>query len=151
MPSVAVAVEDPRQDDVRALLAAEDAYINALYVPEENHLLDAEALAAPDVDFFVARREGVAVGCGALVRKEGYCEIKRMFVSEMARGEGIGRALLQRLESQAARAGIACLRLETGIYQPEAIGLYRSFGYREIDPFGDYPSSDVSLFMEKRL
>ena len=147
----AIAAESPLQDDVGRLLAAEDAFIQSLYAPDDNHLLDATALADASVTFFVARRVGVAVGCGALVRKDGFGEIKRMFVDASARGQGIGARLLAHIERAARDAGLDCLRLETGIYQPEAIALYRSRGFREIGPFAGYPPSEVSLFMEKRL
>jgi putative acetyltransferase len=43
------------------------------------------------------------------------------------------------------------LRLETGVFQTEAIGLYQSFGFRRIPPFGPYFEDPVSLCMEKRL
>jgi putative acetyltransferase len=46
---------------------------------------------------------------------------------------------------------LACLRLETGIHQAEAIALYATHGFREIGPFGDYKLDPLSLFMEKRL
>ncbi len=49
------------------------------------------------------------------------------------------------------RRGFVAVRLETGIYQPEAIGLYRKYGYVEIEPFGSYLPDPLSLFMEKRL
>jgi putative acetyltransferase len=55
------------------------------------------------------------------------------------------------VEAEARREGLECLRLETGIHQPEALGLYRSAGYREREPFGDYARDPLSVFMEKRL
>ena len=41
------------------------------------------------------------------------------------------------------------LRLETGVLQPEALGLYRKLGYRERGPFGAYAADPLSVFMEK--
>ena len=84
-------------------------------------------------------------------RKAGYGEIKRMFVADAARGHGIGRRLLAAIESEARNFGLSVLRLETGIRQPAAIGLYRSCGYREVAPFGDYGPDPLSVFMEKTL
>jgi putative acetyltransferase len=145
-------IESPRQADVERLLAALDAYQSALYPPESNHLLDVAALAAPSVRFFVARREGRALGCGALrIDAAGYGELKRMFVSPEARGYRLGRLLLDRIEEEARREGLACLRLETGIHQPEALGLYRSAGYVEREAFGEYRPDPLSVFMEKSL
>jgi hypothetical protein len=55
------------------------------------------------------------------------------------------------LEGEARATQLACIRLETGIHQPEALGLYRSAGYRDCGPFGGYPSDSLSVFMEKTL
>ena len=55
-------------------------------------------------------------------------------------------------EDEARAAGMTVARLETGIHQPEAIGLYRKLGYALREAFGDYPTDDPnSVFMEKRL
>ena len=55
------------------------------------------------------------------------------------------------IESEIVEQGIQCARLEMGIYQPEADALYRSLGYREIPPFGDYLVDPLSQFLEKSL
>lgn len=152
MSSITLEIESPRQADVERLLEALDAYQSALYPAESNHFLDLEALAAPDVRFFVARRSGVALGCAALrIDAAGYGELKRMFVRPEARGLKLGRRLLDRIEEEARRARLGCLRLETGIHQPEALGLYRTAGYAERDAFGEYEPDPLSVFMEKIL
>jgi putative acetyltransferase len=149
--NVTIAVERPDGPDVLPLLAAGDAYSASLYPPESNHMLGVAALLEPAVTFFVARLEGRAVGCGALVRRDGYGEIKRMFVAETARGRGIARSLLQTIEAAAGADGLPVLRLETGTRQPEAQRLYRSSGFRDIPPFGAYEADPYSVFMEKAL
>lgn len=150
--SVDIQVENPNQPEVIALLEASDAYMAQLYPAESNHLLDVRSLSRPEVTFLVARIDGRAMGCGALVASaHGWAELKRMFVSPAARGNHIGRRLLQQLEAAAAQHGVATLRLETGTQQPEALALYRSAGFSEIGPFGDYRPDPLSLFMEKRL
>ena len=129
-----------------------DAYLGALYPAESNHLLDIESLARPDVRFLVARRNGEAVGCIALrVDSAGYGEVKRLYVSPRARGLGLGRRLLAELEDQARREHVPLLRLETGIHQPEALGLFRGAGFRETLAFGAYAPDPLSVFMEKTL
>ncbi len=134
------------------LLAALDAYLESLYPPESNHILDIETLCAPNIRFFVARRRGEAVGCGALrIDSAGYGEVKRMFVRPEARGRKLGRAILMRIEGQASREGLKWVRLETGIHQVEALALYRRVGYAERGPFGEYASDPLSHFMEKRI
>jgi putative acetyltransferase len=155
-PVFALAPESPRQDAVIRLLAALDAYQSALYPAESNHFLDLDALAAPNVRFFVARLDGEAVGCGALrihhyTETGGYGELKRMYVAPAARGHRIARRILERIEAEARAAGLACLRLETGIHQPEALTLYRSAGYAERGAFGAYAPEPLSVFMEKIL
>ena len=69
---------------------------------------------------------------------EGDAEIKRMYVVPVVRGRGLSRLLLVELERRAVAADRRRLVLETGIRQPEAIGLYRSSGYSEIPRFGVY-------------
>lgn len=150
MPNVTIAQESPRQDEVVRLVAELDAYLGELYPAESNNLLDIEALAAPDIRFFVARRSGAIVGCGAVrLDPDGYAEIKRMYVHPNARGAQIGRRLLERIEDEARAAGRTVLRLETGIHQAEALALYRKLGFRERGPFGSYRPDPVSVFMEK--
>jgi putative acetyltransferase len=58
---------------------------------------------------------------------------------------------MEALEREAASLGVTLMQLETGIKQPEAIALYRKFGYAERGPFGNYQPDPLSLFMEKRL
>lgn len=152
MTDIAVAPESPRQADVARLIEALDAYQAALYPAESNHLVPIDALAAPDVRFFVARRAGEPLGCAALrIDAAGYGEVKRMFVVPRARGLSLGRRLLERIELEARRERLSCLRLETGVRQPEALGLYRSVGFAERGPFGDYGPDPLSVFMEKPL
>jgi putative acetyltransferase len=144
--------ETPDQPEVVAMLERLDAYCAALYPAESNHLMDVAALLQDGVLFLVARDiDGSAVGCAALVNRGGYGEVKRMFVDEPRRGLGTGRQLLEHLALFAAMAGMRELRLETGIHQPEAIGLYERFGFTRCEPFGQYQSDPLSIFMEKRL
>lgn len=134
------------------MLARLDAYCAALYPAESNHLLDIASLLQGDVLFLVARDvDGAAVGCAALVNKQEYGEVKRMFVDEQRRGLGTGRKLLEHLVMFARMSGLSVLRLETGIHQPEAIGLYERLGFERRAPFGDYREDPLSLFMELRL
>ena len=152
MTEIMVGLESPRQGDVMRLIEALDAYQSGLYPPESNHFLDLDALAGPSARFFVARRDGHALGCAALlIDPAGWGELKRMFVSPEARGLKLGRRLLERIEEEGRREGLRWLRLETGIRQPEALGLYRSAGYVERAAFGAYEPDPLSVFMEKSL
>ena len=129
-----IAIEDPGQEAVVALIRQSDAYMAALYPAESNHLLDVESLKEPDIRFFVARRGEAVVGCAALRLEDGYAELKRMFVDPQARGLRIGQALLEGIERFALSEGVDRICLETGGRQPEALGLYRKSGYREATP-----------------
>lgn len=150
--AVTVLRESPRQPDVVRLVEALDAYMRALYPAESNHLLSIEELCAPNIRFFVARIERKALGCGGLrLDPSGYGEVKRMYVDPSARGQKMGQTILMRIEEEARSAQLTRVRLETGIRQPEALGLYRSAGYRDIAPFGDYQPDVLSVFMEKTL
>lgn len=146
-----IRIENPDQPEIHALLSASDAYHAALYPAESNHLVDIASLQGAETTFLVARVDGAVRGIGAVMRQQGYAEIKRMFVDPRARGLKLGRRLLVALEDNARLAGMPSLRLETGIRQPEAIALYRAAGFREIGPFGNYRSDPNSLFMEKTL
>jgi putative acetyltransferase len=147
-----IAIEDPDQREIAAMLAEADAWYNAAYPPEHNHLLDIASLKQPGVTFHVARIDGKVVAFGALVPQQGgWGEVKRMYVDPGARSRGLGRMILAALEAEARRLGLSCLRLETGIKQDPAIALYVSAGFREIGPFAPYTTDPFSRFFEKRL
>ena len=87
---------------------------------------------------------------------DGYAEVKRMYTREAARGRGVGKALLGRIEREARDASKPMLRLETGTLQAEAMGLYERCGFRGCGPFGHYAELPphriaTSLFYEKPL
>ena len=135
---------------VPELFAAADAYGLSIYPPENYHALDVREFERDDVLLFVARSDaGEAIGMAALNMPT--AELKRMFVSETARGLGVGRALLEAVESAALERGIPTLRLETGEPQAAAIALYERAGYRRIPPFGEYVDDPTSVCMEKSL
>jgi putative acetyltransferase len=150
--NVDIRLEDPRQPDVQALLSQSDDYFRALYPAESNHLVSADVLGTHRALFLTARRNGELLGSAALlVIAPGHAEMKRMFVRAEARGIGLGRRLLNALEEVARHRRITRISLETGIKQPEAIGLFRASGYQDCPPFGDYKDDPLSLFMTKRL
>jgi DNA-binding MarR family transcriptional regulator len=68
--------------------------------------------------------------------------IKRMWVAPTVRGLGVGRRLLAALEDRAAAGGAHTIRLETNRALAEAIALYRSTGYQEVEPFNDESYAD---------
>ena len=147
-----IALERPDRPDVVNLVDELDAYQKPLYPPESHHGIDIEALGQPGVLFAVVRSaEGAAIGCGAVVLGPAYGELKRMFVRPQHRGQGVARALLAFLEASAIAKGCTRLMLETGVSQPEALGLYERAGYVRRGPFGDYVDDPLSVFMQKHV
>ena len=143
---------DPRQPENRALIELLDNYMLALYPAESTHRIDLATLASETARFYSALLNTTVVGCGGILLASGYAEIKRIFVSPQARGLGIGRRLLTTLETEARSLGFDLLRLETGIYPPEALALFDAVGFTPCSRFGDYPPDDPnSIFMEKRV
>jgi putative acetyltransferase len=142
--------------ELRELIGELDDVLNAAYEPHQRHGLAIAQLFEPHVRFFIARLDGAAVACGGVALFDGYAEVKRMYTRPAARGRGVAKTLLRRLEDEARASGKTTLRLETGHYQAEAVGLYRRAGFISCGPFGHYaqmPARDIetSLFFEKAL
>jgi putative acetyltransferase len=135
------------------LIAELNAELSRDYKPEERfHSLAAEEVADGAGAFVVAWLDGVPVGCGAVrLLSPDRAELKRMYVRPPYRRHGLARPILNTLEDRAAALGAQTVVLETGIYQPAAIGLYESSGYAKIPRFGPYVASPTSVCYEKRL
>jgi putative acetyltransferase len=143
-------------DEIRRLVAELDRALAGPYLPDQRHALSLDQLFESNVRFFVARVDGVAVGCGGVAFYEDFAEVKRMFTQPTARRQGVARAMLRQLEGEAKRAGYSTLRLETGRYQAEAIEFYERAGFEERDAFGDYlglsaQAIETSVFFEKSI
>jgi putative acetyltransferase len=143
-------------DDVRALIYELDSGLAVAYRPEQLHGLTLRSLFEPHMQFFIARLGDAAVGCGGVALFEEFGEVKRMYVREAVRGEGVAQALLAHIEDVTRSAGLRTLRLETGVRQPAALRLYERAGFRPCAAFGPYLSMTPaaiknSLFYEKDL
>jgi GNAT superfamily N-acetyltransferase len=111
---------------------------------------DAADMIAPRGTFLVAMSDGLPIGCVGLKGDGGVsAEVKRLWVAPSARGLGLGRRLMESVESAARDIAIQVLRLDTNSALPEAGLLYRTSGWTEIDRFNDDPYPD--LFFEKRF
>ena len=150
--SAVITRERPDTPDAINLITELDAYLEAHYPPESRHGFSVDRLLAEDVAFFLLRSGGAPAGCGGikLVGSE-YGEIKRMYVRPRFRGSGFAKSLLAHLADYARTHDIPLLRLETGIHQTEAIGLYERWGFHRIPPFGPYTDDPLSRCYEKRL
>jgi ribosomal protein S18 acetylase RimI-like enzyme len=97
-----------------------------------------EELTPPAGVLLLATLNAEPVGCGAVkLHPGGPAEIVRVWVSPAVRGLGLGRRLLGELERHAAGLGWREARLDTNRSLTEAIAMYRSAGYREIEPYND--------------
>lgn len=151
MSALSISVESPLSEDGRRLIEGSEAALREVYTADECFTFTAEELDRPEVDFLVARKDGVPVGCVAMVHCSDYAEVKRLYVPQSARGLGVAKALMDHLEDMARSAGLRLMRLETGPKLAAAMALYAARGYVECGRFGDYDDHPASLFMEKRL
>ncbi len=140
---VAIDVADPAHPHAQHCLQAYfhelDRRFDAGFDPTRSLPADLDEMRPPAGVFCLATLRGEPVGCGALKFHAGEpTELKRMWVDPAARGLGVGRRLLGELEARAAAASDT-VRLETNGTLTEAIAMYRSAGYREVDPFNDEP------------
>ena len=123
--------------------------------PEAEWAMGVDEVTPPRGIFLVAYLDGRPVGCGALrplpAVGADVAEIKRMYTSPSARRRGVSRAVLVRLESEAARLGYRRLQLETGLRQPEAMALYEASAYYRIPNYGMYAASDLSACFAKDI
>jgi GNAT superfamily N-acetyltransferase len=151
MPTIIVA-ERPDTSDAQTLIAELEAHLAPQYPAESRHGFSVEKLLREAVAFFVIHRDGTAAGCGG-VKLFGteYGEVKRMYVRPQFRGLGLAKLMLEHLEAYTRERGVGLLRLETGILQSEAIGLYERMGFRSIPPFGEYREDPLSRFYEKQI
>jgi GNAT superfamily N-acetyltransferase len=147
-----IVAERPDTADARTLIAELEAHLAPLYPAESRHGFSVEKLLREEVAFFVMRHDGLAAGCGG-VKLFGteYGEVKRMYVRPLFRGMGLAKLMLNHLAAYALERGVRLLRLETGIHQGEAIGLYERMGFRRIPPFGAYKEDPLSRFYEKLI
>ncbi len=122
----------------------------------EDDMAELEIFSPPDGRVMLVIEKSRAAGIGCLRRiREDMGEIKRMYVRPQFRGKGIGRAILEALLDEARDAGYPKVRLDSARFMKAAHSLYRSAGFREIEP---YPESEIPtdfqenwIFMEKQL
>jgi GNAT superfamily N-acetyltransferase len=147
-----ISQERPDSADCIALIAELEEHLEPRYPRESRHGYSVEKLLAAQVEFFLIRTDGAAAGCGGIqMVGTDYGELKRMYVRPQFRGLGLGKLMIEHLAAFARGCGAQVLRLETGIYQQEAIGLYERMGFYRIGPFGPYHDDPLSLFFEKPI
>jgi GNAT superfamily N-acetyltransferase len=152
--AVQIAQADPDDPDARACIDAYFAELNRRsetpFDPAAGVTADPHELRPPAGIFLLAYLHGEPVGCGAVKNHPGeLSEIKRMWVADRARGMGLGRRMLEALERQAAEFGATTVRLDTNRNLTEAIAMYRSAGYTDIERYNDEPFAHH--WFQKRL
>ena len=108
--------------------------------------------ATPNGRLLLAYDDNESAGCVALRKiDDGICEMKRLFVRDKFRGQGLGRSLIDAIISEAKDIGYKRMRLDTlPPKMNDAIALYRSFGFKEIKPYYKNPVPGA-IFMELNL
>jgi len=150
--NIQISPADPRTPFIQRMISALDDYQAALYPPESNHLESLEKLVSPEYYFIAARSDNELLGIASFKRMPGvYVEIKRLYIPHQNRGMGLAIKLMSALEEKAIQEGFSEARLETGIHQTEALGLYQKLGYHKTEPFGSYQKDPLSVFMRKKL
>ncbi|MEU4739482.1 GNAT family N-acetyltransferase [Actinosynnema sp. NPDC023658] len=145
-------------DSVKLIADLQQVYLDR-YGEVDITPVDPAQFAAPLGHFVVGYVDEVPVACGGWRAHDvaehslrpGDAEIKRMYVVDAMRGRGLAPVVLKSLEAAARAAGRTRMVLETGLRQPEAIGLYRANGYARIDNFGVYRHHPESLCFAKDL
>jgi len=149
-----IEIDDVSRPQVLALLEEHLRNMYELTPPEHVFAFDASKLRAPGITVWTAWADGTLLGCAALKElspREG--EIKSMRTPASLRRYGAGRALLNHILKISRERGYRMLFLETG-RQPEFVPahtLYRSAGFKDCGPFGDYKDNGNSVFMSLPL
>lgn len=150
---ISYAVENPCHSGIELLIEALNIEIDSMTPAETNQKLTVKDMDNPTTTVIVARDNGVAVACGALVwHNKTTGEIKRMYTMPEYRGKGISREILSKLERIAIVGfNLRELVLETGYNYNAAIALYKKLGWVECPPVLDYEANPYSVFFRKAI
>lgn len=147
-----IKVNPLESEDALNLIEALNQELLQMYPGESVYMLDLSKTNGNNTVFLVGYLDHKPVACGAVTTLEPHIgEIKRMFVKPEARGLGLSKQIISRLEEEARAMGFTTLRLETGTEQIAALALYRKVGYYDIPQFGEYVGDPHSMCMEKKL
>jgi putative acetyltransferase len=139
---------------VQALLEHHVRTARSETAPGSAHALDVDGLKSADMTFWSAWEGDTLLGVGALKQlSKSHGEIKSMHTVQARRRAGVGTAMLRHIIEAARMMGMTRLSVETGswaFFQP-ARTLYRSHGFAECPPFGDYVADRNSVFMTLEL
>ena len=151
---IAIEEADPRGEAARSCLGEYYAELGRRFEKgfdvSRSRDPDAADMVRPRGAFLLAMSDGMPIGCVGLKGAGGeLAEIKRLWICPTARGLGLGKRLMRAAETVARELSVEILRLDTNSALPEALKLYRTSGWVEIDRFNEDPYPD--RFFEKRL
>jgi DNA-binding MarR family transcriptional regulator/GNAT superfamily N-acetyltransferase len=151
---IAIGEADPRDDAARYCLGEYYAELARRFEKGFDVSLsrdpDAADMVRPRGTFLLAMSDGMPIGCVGLKGTGGdVAEVKRLWICQAARGFGLARRLMHAVETAARELSVKTLRLDTNSALPEAMNLYRTSGWVEIDRFNEDPYPDH--FFEKPL
>jgi putative acetyltransferase len=149
--SILIELQKEWNEDIEEIIRLGDEYLSSLYPPESNHLVPVSELISDKFEFYLLRVDGESVGSVGIRLDNEHPEVKRMFVKSQHRGYGYGEELLKFIFDRCRESGFSKIQLETGIAQPEAIGVYEKHGFRRIPPFGSYEEDPLCVFYEANL
>jgi len=151
--SIKIVEVSPDSPDAIQLIGELDVHLRTHPYPEQSrHAFSVEKLVLEKVTFFITHYRDELAGCGGVkIFPKDYGEVKRMWVRQVFRGLGLGKAMLRHLSDYSQSKELNFLRLETGIYETAAIGLYERFGFQRRAPFGEYKEDPMSVYFEKAL
>lgn len=149
MSKITFTKTDSNNGDFQKLVALLDDYLKE--INGENHSFFSKFNTIDTLSHvLVAYSDGKPVGCGAFKPfSEKEAEIKRMFVLEEFRGQGLGRKILKNLEYWAEESNFDFCILETSKDMPNAVKLYQKAGYSSIQNYGQYKDVESSVCMKK--
>jgi GNAT superfamily N-acetyltransferase len=151
--TVTVDLVDWADPDATRLRNAQQDELRDRYGDDDiGHTMTGESIVA----MLLVRVDGAPAACGALrdmggEHAAGTAELKRLYVVPEHRGRGLSQIVVRDLEKRACALGFDRLVLETGVLQPEAIGLYLRAGYEFIENFGEYAAEIDSRCLAKDL
>ena len=141
----------PSDSEVRELFKLLDSHNMSHCPPEVCNLTQPEEMENISSILLGIYCDGVLCGMGGLKLYDGYAEVTRMYVKEEFRGNKLSPRLLKELELKALEKGKSVLKLETSDKFKKAFSLYKRYGFRLCEPFGEYIEKPYNTYMELKI
>ena len=141
----------PSSSEAKELFKLLDFHNMSHCPPEVCHLTQPEDLEKIDSILLGSYCDGILCGMGGLKLYEDYAEITRMYVKEEFRGNKISLLLLKKLELKALEKNKSKLKLETSDKFKKAFSLYKRYGFKICEPFGEYITKPHNTYMEMTI